>query len=86
MGNSTKRSVTVSILIGGTVKLHKYTRTEVEASLQWFGNKYWRYDITACGLRRQSAAFHIDGVKTTEEVTCKKCKATVTIPIRIKGG
>ena len=57
------------------MKKHYYTSTEVKESRLWLGNKYWRYDVTACGLRRQENDFHSDAAKTADDVTCLKCKA-----------
>ena len=54
------------------MKMHNYVSLVIERSLI---GKYWRYNVTACGFRRQEDDFHIDGAKTPEEVTCKKCMA-----------
>lgn len=58
------------------MKLHYYNKTEVQqGGNQFFMVKYWRYDVTACGLRRQEDDFHLDAAKTPEQVTCLKCLA-----------
>lgn len=54
------------------MKIHNYTKLEFEQSPT---GKWWRYDVTACGLRRQQDDYHIDAAKTPEEITCLKCKA-----------